>query len=483
MCGIVGYVGDRECKELLLAGLERLEYRGYDSAGICLLNGDAAITRRVGRVQALRDAVGPTAHPATTGLAHTRWATHGSVTESNAHPVEACEGSGVTVVHNGIIENYVGLRTRLAEAGHVFHTDTDSEVIAHLVESHYQGDLVAAVRQAYNELDGHFAFAVVHRDHPDEIVAARRQCPLVVGVGDGETFMASAISAFLRETRRVQYVLDDEIVVATPDGAQFLTGAGATVDRPVETVDWDDDAAEKQGFETFMAKEIAEQPDAIAETIGERLYHGRLELDGLNLSDEQIARAEPRRAAGLRHLVSRRPGRPAADRGVGAPVGRGRHRQRVALPQPGGRREHPGGGHLAVGRDRRHDRGHARGPQARRPRARHHQRDGQPDDPRVRLGALHARRSRDRRRRHQDLHRPGCAALPAGAQAGDGARDHRAGPRRPADGGAADVARAGAADARHVGRGRADRRRLLAEAVLSLPGPQPGPADGASRAR
>jgi len=288
MCGIVGYVGDRECKELLLAGLERLEYRGYDSAGICLLNGDAAITRRVGRVQALRDAVGPTAHPATTGLAHTRWATHGSVTESNAHPVEACEGSGVTVVHNGIIENYVGLRTRLAEAGHVFHTDTDSEVIAHLVESHYQGDLVAAVRHAYNELDGHFAFAVVHRDHPDEIVAARRQCPLVVGVGDGETFMASAISAFLRETRRVQYVLDDEIVVATPDGAQFLTGAGATIDRPVETVDWDDDAAEKQGFETFMAKEIAEQPDAIAETIGERLYHGRLELDGLNLSDEQI---------------------------------------------------------------------------------------------------------------------------------------------------------------------------------------------------
>ena len=126
----------------------------------------------------------------------------------------------MTVVHNGIIENYVGLRTRLAEAGHVFHTDTDSEVIAHLVESHYQGDLVAAVRNAYNELDGHFAFAVVHRDHPDEIVAARRQCPLVVGVGDGETFMASAISAFLRETRRVQYVLDDEIVVATPDGAR-----------------------------------------------------------------------------------------------------------------------------------------------------------------------------------------------------------------------------------------------------------------------
>ncbi len=289
MCGIVGYVGERECKELLLSGLERLEYRGYDSAGICLINGSVEITRRVGRVQALRDAVGPVGHPATLGVAHTRWATHGGVTEGNAHPVEACEGSGVTVVHNGIIENYVQLRRALAEQGHEFHSDTDSEVIAHLVEQHYDGDLVEAVRCAYNELHGHFAFAVVHRDHPDEILAARRQCPLVVGVGDGETFMASAIPAFLRETRRVQYVMDDEIVVARPEGATFLTGTGALIDRPVETVDWDDDAAEKQGYETFMLKEIHEQPDAIAETIGERLYHGELQLDGLNLSDEQIA--------------------------------------------------------------------------------------------------------------------------------------------------------------------------------------------------
>jgi glutamine---fructose-6-phosphate transaminase (isomerizing) len=288
MCGIVGYVGERPCKELLLSGLERLEYRGYDSAGICLINGSVEITRRVGRVQALRDAVGPDGSPATLGVAHTRWATHGGVTEGNAHPVEACDGSGVTVVHNGIIENYVHLRRRLAEGGHEFHSDTDSEVIAHLVEEHYEGDLVEAVRHAYNELHGHFAFAVVHRDHPEEILAARRQCPLVVGVGDGETFMASAIPAFLRETRRVQYVMDDEIVVARPGGATFLTGAGAVIERPVETVDWDDDAAEKQGYETFMLKEIHEQPDAIAETIGERLYHGELQLDGLNLTDEQI---------------------------------------------------------------------------------------------------------------------------------------------------------------------------------------------------
>ncbi len=149
MCGIVGYVGERPCKELLLAGLERLEYRGYDSAGICLINGSVEITRRVGRVQELRDAVGPAGSPATLGVAHTRWATHGGVTEGNAHPVEACDGSGVTVVHNGIIENYVHLRRRLAEGGHEFHSDTDSEVIAHLVEEHYEGDLVEAVRRAY----------------------------------------------------------------------------------------------------------------------------------------------------------------------------------------------------------------------------------------------------------------------------------------------------------------------------------------------
>jgi glucosamine--fructose-6-phosphate aminotransferase (isomerizing) len=288
MCGIVGYVGERPCKELLLTGLERLEYRGYDSAGICLINGEVDITRRVGRVQELRDAVGSADHPATTGLAHTRWATHGGVTESNAHPIEACQGSGVTVVHNGIIENYQELRGELVAAGHTFHTDTDTEVIAHLVEEMYSGDLVEAVRAAYARLHGHFAIGVAHRDHPHVLVGARRQCPLVVGVGEGETFMASAIPAFMGETRRVQYVLDGEIVIALPGGARFLSDAGDEIDRLVEQVDWDEDAAEKQGYETFMLKEIHEQPDAIAETIGERLYHGALQLDGLNLSDERI---------------------------------------------------------------------------------------------------------------------------------------------------------------------------------------------------
>jgi glucosamine--fructose-6-phosphate aminotransferase (isomerizing) len=288
MCGIVGYVGERPCKELLLTGLERLEYRGYDSAGICLLDGEAQIVRRVGKVQALRDAVGEAADPATTGLAHTRWATHGRVTESNAHPIEGCAGSGVTVVHNGIIENYVGLRRELAERGHVFRSETDTEAIAHLVEEEYDGDLVEAVRRAYLRLDGHFAIAVVHRAHPELIVGARRQCPLVVGVGERETFVASAIPAFLHETRRVQYVQDEEIVVATPAGARFLSATGADVERLVEHVDWDADAAEKQGYETFMLKEIDEQPEAVANTIGDRLYGDTLHLDGLNLSEAEI---------------------------------------------------------------------------------------------------------------------------------------------------------------------------------------------------
>jgi glutamine---fructose-6-phosphate transaminase (isomerizing) len=288
MCGIVGYVGSRPCKELLLRGLERLEYRGYDSAGICLMNDRVDIVRRVGKVSALREAVGASAHPATMGLAHTRWATHGGVIESNAHPIEACEGSGVTVVHNGIIENYAALRRELSEAGHEYHSDTDSEVIAHLIEECYAGDLVAAVRAAYARLDGHFAFAAAHRDSPGVLVAARRGCPLVVGVGDGEMFMASAIPAFLSETRKVQYVHDDEIVVARPGGATFLSRDGALIDRGVDEVDWDEEAAEKQGYETFMLKEIEEQPDAIAETIGERLYHGELQLDGLELSERRI---------------------------------------------------------------------------------------------------------------------------------------------------------------------------------------------------
>src|SRR4029078_2538355 len=195
----------------------------------------------------------------------------------------ACEGSGVTVVHNGIIENYAALRRELSEAGPVYHSDTDTEAIAPLVEECYDGDLVEAVHKAYQRLDGHFAFAVAHQDSPGVLGAARRGCPLVVGVGEGEMFMPSAIPAFLAETRRVQHVFDGEIVVARTDGSTFLSGDGTVIEREVQEVEGGDDAAAQQGYETFMLQEICAQTCAAAETIGERLYHGQLQRDRLHL--------------------------------------------------------------------------------------------------------------------------------------------------------------------------------------------------------
>ncbi len=290
MCGIIGYVGPRECKPLLLNGLERLEYRGYDSAGIALLEGDALrYVRAVGNLQNLKQAAGNGSSPASTGLGHTRWATHGGVTEENAHPLAAEEPEKLAIVLNGIVENYRELRERLAAGGHVFSSETDAETVTHLVEEHYEGDLVEAVRLAYSELEGHFAFVVIHRDHAGLLVGARLQCPMVVGLGDGETFLASNAAAFLRETRTVQFPDDGEIAVVTPEGARFLCAAdGATVEHESMVLDWDDEGAEKGGFETFMLKEIYEQDEAVAETIGDRLRHGKLCLEGLGMDDDEL---------------------------------------------------------------------------------------------------------------------------------------------------------------------------------------------------
>jgi glucosamine--fructose-6-phosphate aminotransferase (isomerizing) len=289
VCGIIGYVGSRECKEILLYGLERLEYRGYDSAGIALLENDGLVyTRAVGNLQNLKEAAGSSGSPATTGLGHTRWATHGQVTEANAHPLAGDDPSEVAVVLNGIVENYRELKERLQAAGHVFTSETDAETVTHLVEEHYDGDLAAAVRAAFAELEGHFAFVVIHREHPGVLVAARHQCPLVVGIGVGETYLASNPSAFLRETRVVQFPEDGDVIEVSSAGAVFTTVDGALLERPETTLDWDDESAEKAGYETFMLKEIYEQPDAIAETIGDRVRHGRLELDGLGLTDAEL---------------------------------------------------------------------------------------------------------------------------------------------------------------------------------------------------
>ncbi len=290
MCGIIGYVGPRECKALLLRGLERLEYRGYDSAGIALLEECGLVyTRAVGNLQNLKREAGEDGSPATTGLGHTRWATHGGVTEANAHPLAGDDPAEVAIVLNGIVENYRELRERLREAGHVFTSETDAETVTHLIEEHYDGDLVEATRRAFNELEGHFAFVVIHRNHPGVLVGARMQCPLVVGIGSGETFLASNAAAFLSETREVQFPEDGDLVVITADGARLLRADdGTAIERELVELDWDDESAEKAGFETFMLKEIYEQPDAVAETIGDRVRHGRLELEGLGMDDAEL---------------------------------------------------------------------------------------------------------------------------------------------------------------------------------------------------
>jgi glucosamine--fructose-6-phosphate aminotransferase (isomerizing) len=291
MCGIIGYVGPRPAKDLLLQGLERLEYRGYDSAGLALAEDDGLdFVRAVGNLAQLKDAAGPNTSCATIGLGHTRWATHGRVSDENAHPLTACD-DGVAVVLNGIVENFLELKESLQEEGHVFSSETDAEVVGHLVERYYAGDLADAVRAAYAKLDGHFAFVVIHRDHPAELVGARLQCPLVVGVGDGEMFLASSIAAFLRETRRVQLIEDGEIVTITPRGARFVAD-GRERQRDEFVVDWDDESAEKMGFETFMLKEIYEQPAAVADTLAGRIRDGRVELEELELSDNELARVE-----------------------------------------------------------------------------------------------------------------------------------------------------------------------------------------------
>ena len=288
MCGIVGYTGSRPCQEILLAGLEKLEYRGYDSAGLSMAEaGGVASVRAVGNLSALRERVNGTGNGAVSGIGHTRWATHGRVTEQNCHPHDDNSGR-VHIVLNGIVENWSDLKARLTEQGANFTSDTDAEVVAHLVASHLQGDLVEAVRLAYNELRGHYAFVALSADEPELLVGARKECPLVVGLGDGESFIASAIPAFLADTRRIQLVENDEIVVCTPGGTRFLDAAGTPVERGVQEVDWDEETAEKGGYETFMLKEIHEQPAAVAETVADRLAHGSVELGDIGITDAEL---------------------------------------------------------------------------------------------------------------------------------------------------------------------------------------------------
>jgi len=308
MCGIVGYVGGRPVRELLLAGLSKLEYRGYDSAGISVIaDGHIEAVRAVGNLSALQaklegdranasanGSVALAVKPATTGIGHTRWATHGRVSEENAHP-HFDSGDRIHVVVNGIVENYMTLKQRLLATGSVFTSETDAEVIAHLIAEHYSGDLADAVRSAYAELEGHYAFVAMSLDEPEVLVGARKECPLIIGRGEGEQFVASAVPAFLSETRQIQYLENGEIVVLRPGGVTITTASGEQVQRAVESVDWDQETAEKGGFETFMLKEINEQADALADTIFDRTARGDgVDLDEPGVFDEAILRGVER---------------------------------------------------------------------------------------------------------------------------------------------------------------------------------------------
>src|SRR3954451_9891544 len=240
MCGIIGYVGSRASRPLLLQGLKRLEYRGYDSAGIALLEeGGLEYVRAVGNLAFLKEAAEPNGSVSTTGLGHTRWATHGGVTQANAHPLTACDDDKLAIVLNGIVENYRELRNDLIAKGHTFTSETDAEVVSHLIEDAYEGDLAAALASAYATLEGHFTIVLIHRDHPNHLVGVRHQTPMVVGLGEGENFLASNLAAFLAETRRVLFPNDGEIVSITPEAVEIVDAiSGEAVEHDVVDVDW-----------------------------------------------------------------------------------------------------------------------------------------------------------------------------------------------------------------------------------------------------
>ncbi len=290
MCGIVGYVGPRPSQDILLAGLARLEYRGYDSAGIAVIDEDGALgmRKKAGKLSALRDSLADASlADGTTGIGHTRWATHGGPTDVNAHP-HLADDDKLAVIHNGIIENFAALRAELAADGVAFRSETDTEVAAALLGREYAGnggDLELAFRSVVNRLEGAFTLLAVHQDHPGLVVGARRNSPLVIGLGEGENFLGSDVAAFVEHTRKALAIGQDQIVSITPDAVTVVDFAGTAVQPEPFEVSWDSAAAEKGGWPSFMAKEVAEQPEAVANTIRGRIHEGSVvipELDGLD---------------------------------------------------------------------------------------------------------------------------------------------------------------------------------------------------------
>lgn len=289
MCGIVGYIGDKQATPILLEGLEKLEYRGYDSAGIAILNdGNINIKKAKGRLTVLRESLKNDNMYGTIGIGHTRWATHGEPSDTNSHPHLSQSGI-IAVVHNGIIENYLPLKKWLLEEGYTFKSETDTEVVANLLEFYYEGDIIEAVKKVLDRIEGSYALGVLSKDHPDMIVAARKDAPLIVGIGNGENFIASDIPAILKHTRNVYFLDDHEIAIIKKDSINFIDMFGRNVQKSPFEVKWDVEAAEKGGYEHFMIKEIHEQPNAIKDTLRGRIVNdSEIVLDNVKITKEQL---------------------------------------------------------------------------------------------------------------------------------------------------------------------------------------------------
>lgn len=292
MCGIVGYIGDRQAVPVLMEGLKKLEYRGYDSAGVAVYeNGNIQIRKYRGRLSILEEHLKKETLKGSLGIGHTRWATHGEPSDINSHPHSNCSGD-IVVVHNGIIENYMSIKKMLMEQGYVFKSETDTEVLAHYLDFFYKDDLIEAVRKVLEKIRGSYAFAVISRKEPDKIVCVRKENPLVVGIGKGENFIASDIPAILNHTRNIYLLNENELAVIEKDKISFYDENGKTVGKEVYEVKWDVAAAEKGGFEHFMIKEIHEQPKAIKDTMTSRVLpdSADIKLDDIKLTKEELQR-------------------------------------------------------------------------------------------------------------------------------------------------------------------------------------------------
>ncbi len=348
MCGIVGYLGSRDTVEVLLEGLQRLEYRGYDSAGVAIqVDGRIEVIKTQGKLSFLRDRLAQNKPIGESGIGHTRWATHGPPSVPNSHPHTDCKGH-IAVVHNGIIENYLELREKLQDEGHAFRSQTDTEVIPHLLEKYYKGDLERAMQRALKDVRGSYAAVALTDAQPGLIVAARLYSPLVAGLGNDENFIASDIPAILSFTRNAYLIDNGEMIVATRQGIDVKTIEGVSVKKPVFQVNWDAKAAEKGGNKHFMIKEIFEQPDALRQTVGQRIKGHQLDLSETKLAEAFLKRMKKAviiacgtasyagMAGGLCHRESLRR---SGDRG---------RRLRVAEPRVPVRQGHPGHRDLPV---------------------------------------------------------------------------------------------------------------------------------------